>query len=122
MEHAIDIMMLPKGEIPPTSATESPDISVVIPTYNRAEMLRALLRNLRSLQISNGVTWEIIVVDNHSTDATRAVTEEFMHDAALPLRYRFEAQQGAAYTRNNGVLAARGKILAFIDDDETVDA
>jgi glycosyltransferase involved in cell wall biosynthesis len=67
------------------------------------------------------VTWEIIVVDNNSTDDTRAVIEEFMHDAALPLRYRFETQQGAAYTRNNGVLAARGKVLVFIDDDEIVD-
>ena len=101
---------------------EPPDFSFVIPTYNRAEMVKELLKNLRFLQIPNGVKWEIIVVDNNSTDATRAVTEEFMQDPALPLRYRFEAQQGAAHTRNNGVLAARGKILAFIDDDETMDA
>lgn len=121
MEHASDIKMLPQGEIPPTPVTEPPDFSFVIPTYNRAEMLRALLKNLQSLHIPTGVTWEIIVVDNRSTDATRMVVEELMRDAALPLRYSFEPQQGAAHTRNNGVLAARGKILAFIDDDETVD-
>ncbi|MGH8550016.1 MAG: glycosyltransferase, partial [Methylococcales bacterium] len=69
-----------------------------------------------------GVTWEIIVVDNNSTDATGDVVEGFIRTAILPLWYCYEEKQGAAYARNRGVHAARGKILGFVDDDETLNS
>jgi GT2 family glycosyltransferase len=63
------------------------------------------------------VAWELIVVDNNSSDATKAVVAEFAQASGLRVRYVFEARQGLAHARNRGVSAARGEILAFTDDD-----
>ena len=63
-------------------------------------------------------SWEILVVDNNSTDETRQVVEDFRNRYPDLIRYWFEPQQGLSYARNAGIQHARGNILAFIDDDE----
>jgi glycosyltransferase involved in cell wall biosynthesis len=102
------------------STIEPLTFSIIVPTYNRSEMLGVLLKGLQAMRVPDRVTWEVIVVDNNSTDATRDVIDSFLRKAALPLRYYLERQQGAAHARNRGVQAARGKIIAFVDDDEMV--
>lgn len=94
-------------------------ISIVVPTYNRSEMLRGALESLADLKLEPEVTCEIVVVDNASTDATREVVEELRatHPAAR-FRYVFEAQQGQAYAINRGAAEARGAWIALFDDDE----
>jgi glycosyltransferase involved in cell wall biosynthesis len=89
-------------------------ISVIIPTYNRAESLKD---TLQGLQRQNLFQSEIIVVDNNSTDDTKKVVEEMQSPFGSPLRYVFEPKQGVAAARNTGVRFAQGKWVAFLDDD-----
>lgn len=95
-------------------------ISLLIATYNRAE---ALIEALRSVVLQTLPTeeWECVVVDNRSTDDTAARFAEF---AALhpdvSLRLVREEQQGLSHARNRGIEAARGELIAIIDDDERI--
>src|ERR1043166_2673976 len=98
--------------------SDLPDLSVVICTYNRHELLRLALLSLLKQSPAN-VTYEVVVVDNNSTPATRAVVDEFVQSDAR-VRYVRETRQGNAYARNTGVAEARAPIVAFLDDDVTV--
>ena len=100
------------------SVTDRPDLSIVICTYNRHELLRAALDTLLP-QAPPDFPYEVIVVDNNSTPETRAVVEEFAA-ADSRVRYVRETRQGNAYARNTGVENARASIVAFLDDDVTV--
>lgn len=95
-----------------------PDVSIVICTYNRPELLRLALTDLLR-QPATGVTFEIIVVDNNSTPETRSLVEE-LAQVDPRIRYLHEPRQGNAYARNTGVEHARAPIIAFLDDDVTV--
>ncbi|HJQ71517.1 MAG TPA: glycosyltransferase [Blastocatellia bacterium] len=99
--------------------SERPDISAVISTYNRSGMLRVALERLLEQQ-AEGVRYEVIVVDNNSTDRTREVVESFVSDGRANLRYVFEPKQGVSYARNSGIQCARSPIIAFADDDVVV--
>ena len=91
-------------------------ISVIVCTYNRSQSLRETLGHLRA-QETSGFDTEIVVVDNHSRDDTRAVVESLAPSFGGRLRYVYEARQGKPYALNTGVEAARGRLLAFTDDD-----
>lgn len=95
------------------------DISAVITTYNRSEMLAKALEPLLC-QNAGDVRYEVIIVDNNSTDNTRATVEAFIAKGHTNLRYVFESRQGIAHGRNAGIAAARGDIIAFTDDDVVV--
>jgi glycosyltransferase involved in cell wall biosynthesis len=94
-------------------------VSVVLCTFNRSQLLadaiEALLR-----QAPGTPPYEVVVVDNHSTDATRKVVERFMESGIV--RYEFEAQQGLSHARNRGIAVSQAAIVAFTDDDVRVDA
>ena len=94
--------------------------SVVIATYNRSDDLRATLQSLAGLQPDG--EWEVIVVDNNSTDATREVVEAAAPTFPAPLRYVFEREQGRSPALNAGIRLARGEIIATTDDDVRVEA
>lgn len=93
------------------------DVSVVLSTYNRADRLLLALEAL--LSQLGGVAYEVIVVDNNSSDDTAAVVAGI---TALTgrLRYAFEPRQGLSYGRNTGIALARSPIIAFTDDDVRV--
>lgn len=93
------------------------DISLIICTYNRAQNLDACFQHLLAQKNSADIVWELILVDNNSTDNTRAVVEQYANESALNIRYCFEAQQGLSYARNHGITQAEGTWVAFIDDD-----
>jgi glycosyltransferase involved in cell wall biosynthesis len=97
-------------------------ISVVVCTYNRADSLVKTLESVVSQSLPQGIDWEILVIDNNSSDETRRVAEDFCLQHPHRVRYLFEPQQGVSHARNAGVRGARGEIVAFIDDDETADA
>jgi len=67
------------------------------------------------------VPYEILVVDNNSTDNTHAAVREFQQHHGGKVRYIFESQQGSSAARNAGIQAARGEIIAFVDDDVVAD-
>ncbi len=92
-------------------------VSIIVCTYNRAMLLDKLLESLAVQDIEG--RHEIVVIDNNSKDETKIVVEKWMSLAApnCPIRYQFVAQQGLSHARNAGVSAARGNVLAFIDDD-----
>lgn len=98
-------------------------ISVIICTWNRAESLRITLKSLNEQLIPDGMNIDVIVVDNNSTDDTKAVV-----DGALStwhfgiLRYLFEPQQGKQFALNSGIACSSHDILAFTDDDIIFDA
>jgi len=95
-----------------------PDLSVVICTYNRPELLRLALTSLLRQSPAN-ITYEVVVVDNNSTPETRAVVDELAQRDSR-IRYVRETRQGNAYARNTGVAESRAPIVAFLDDDVTV--
>jgi len=90
------------------------DVSVLIATRDRAPLLEATLGHL-ARQATNGLRWEVIVVDNGSTDATAAVLARAAD--ALPLRALAEPQPGKNRALNRALPAARGALLVFTDDD-----
>jgi len=92
------------------------DASVVVCTYNRAQSLRDTLHALKAQQTTDGRKWEVIVVDNNSTDDTKETVFEFKREWPL-LRYEFQSEQGLSHARNLGITSARGEILLFTDDD-----
>ena len=99
--------------------SEHPVVSVVLCTYNRAQLLGAALNRLLA-QSADSPVHEIILVDNNSSDDTRHVVDRYVHSTARPVRYVFEPRQGLAYARNAGIAAARADIIAFTDDDVCV--
>ena len=95
-------------------------MSLVIATYNRAEQLMVTLGSV-AMQNAEAESWECIVVDNNSSDNTRERVEAFKSEHnSLNIRYIFEQNQGLSYARNAGIVASRGDIVAFIDDDERI--
>jgi glucosyl-dolichyl phosphate glucuronosyltransferase len=94
--------------------------SVVIATHNRAGDLESTLESLASLQPSG--SWEVLVVDNNSTDGTRDTVRARATSFPVPLRYLFEPEQGRSAALNTGIRAARGAIIATTDDDVRIPA
>lgn len=99
----------------------NPDVTVVISTYNRCASLPSAIENLLGQQ-SGDVHYEIIIVDNNSTDRTRQVVESYIAQWQSKVRYIFEGRQGLSYGRNAGLAVARAPIIAFTDDDVQVAA
>jgi glucosyl-dolichyl phosphate glucuronosyltransferase len=93
----------------------------VLCTYNRCDSLAQTLSSASALQLPDAVDWEILVVDNNSGDRTRLVVEDFCRRFPGRFRYLFEPQQGLCHARNAGIREARGDIIAFMDDDVTVE-
>lgn len=90
-------------------------ISVVICTRDRRPQLAETLERLRSLRYSDA--WELVVVDNGSTDGTAALLSDAARTFPVPLRTLAEPCQGASRGRNKGWRAAAGEVIALIDDD-----
>lgn len=89
-------------------------ISVVVCTYNRADLITGCLDSLKN-QSANSSTFEVLVIDNHSTDNTYQLVENYI---GLPnMRLLCEMKQGLSHARNRGILEARGNYIAYLDDD-----
>lgn len=98
------------------------DISAVVITYNRSAMLRQTLKSLVQQDTRGCFSYEIVVIDDGSTDDTETVVAEVARQARpLPLRYVYQENGGEARARNRGVAEARGTLIAFCDDDQIAD-
>jgi len=95
------------------------DASIVICTQNRASSLRRTLASLARMRTPETAQWEIIIVDNGSTDGTPSVVQEYV--PRLPIRRVFEPNAGHSNARNKGVAEASGRYVIWTDDDVEVD-
>jgi len=101
--------------------TESDHISVCICTYKRPAFLSRLLQGLER-QITNGLfTYSIIIVDNDVGESAKEIAISFREKAFIDIRYCVEPRKGIALARNKGIANAKGRFVAFIDDDEVPD-
>lgn len=94
-------------------------VSVLIATRDRRAELEVQLRSLESIQAPEG-GWELLVIDNGSSDDTPGLLRKVAEDGRLPLRALCQPRRGKSRALNQGILAARGELLAFTDDDAMV--
>ena len=97
------------------------NVTVILCTYNRCRSLAKAIESAAALNVSESVEWEVLVVDNNSRDQTCEVVRDFCNRYPGRFRYLFEPQPGKSYALNSGIREARGTVLAFIDDDVTVE-
>src|SRR6476659_4922153 len=110
--------MVVDSRLPESPATIM-KFSIVVATYNRAEELKKTLESFAALRVNE--SWEVVVVDNNSSDNTREVVLEAARFFPVELHYLFEAQQGRSAALNCGIGLARGEVIAITDDDVRVD-
>jgi glycosyltransferase involved in cell wall biosynthesis len=96
-------------------------VSMVICTQNRAKRLPMVIECLRRQNYPADLC-EIVIIDNHSTDETKLVIEQFASQPGIPIRYVYEPRQGITFARNRGTAEAHFPYLAYLDDDCSVDA
>lgn len=106
-----------------TNARPDPEISVVICTYNGAGRLLSVFEHLAAQQCPEGLSWDVLVVDNASSDRTREIVESFAQTGLVPaLRYVYEAKPGLTAARLRGVRETESPWVAYVDDDNLLQA
>lgn len=93
----------------------TPDLTLIVCTRNRAEQLRRTLAFLNRIVTERH--WELVIVDNGSTDSTPEVIHSFAATAGIHVSKIVEPREGLSRARNAGCRAAEGAIIAFTDDD-----
>ena len=105
-------------EVTPDQGSEKAvDISCLVCTYNRCDDLRELLETALAQETGGEFTFEVIVVDNNSTDKTRDTVKDFIDAGHSNLHYFFEPRQGKSYALNTALDAAKGWAYVITDDD-----
>ena len=94
-----------------------PDVTVIVWTYNRADWLREAIESLTKLE-TQGHTYEVLVIDNASSDNTPEVVKQAADNADCTIRYVREAEPGVSFARNRGLEESEATWIAFFDDDE----
>jgi glycosyltransferase involved in cell wall biosynthesis len=94
---------------------EAPLFSIVIPCYNYGHWLP---RAVNSVLAQDGADWELLVINDGSTDTTDAVAAELLNQHGQRLRYLAQPNRGVAATRNRGIDATTGRYLIFLDADD----
>ncbi len=95
-------------------------VSIIIPTYNRAKILGITVESCINQTYPQDF-FEIVIVDNNSSDNTREIAEEWRKKSKVKIRYIFEERQGAHIARNTAAKSCESEILYFTDDDMIAD-
>jgi glycosyltransferase involved in cell wall biosynthesis len=93
--------------------TAAPYFSIILPTFNRAHLIRRAIDSVLAQSFAN---WELIIVDDGSSDSTRDEIAEYLIDPRVS--YSFETNSGPAMARNRGIASAHGEYITFIDSDD----
>lgn len=106
-------------DAPPVTDCSYISFSVAVCTYNGAERVGKVLEYLYAQKGTEKFGWEIVVVDNNSSDQTKETVAHYqsMWRGNVPLRYCFEPKQGLAFARQRAVEEAQGELIGFLDDD-----
>jgi len=94
--------------------TQNPEVSVIIPTYNRE---RLIMRAIQSVLNQSFKNWEMIIVDDGSKDNTHQIIKSLLTDPRI-IYLKLEKNVGMCEARNLGIRKARGKFIAFLDSDD----
>lgn len=92
-----------------------PRVSIVTPTFNRSRFIPRLVKNVFSQTYQD---FELVIVDDGSTDNTRELLEQYIREYPSRIQYIFQTNQGAGMARNTGIKNAKGKYIAFLDSDD----
>ena len=92
-------------------------LSIIIASHNRADSLLKFLRGLSHQVVPDDVHWEVVIVDNNSTDGTKSAIAPLVEENPPRYMYLLESRQGKSIALNTGLRAATGEILVFTDDD-----
>ena len=92
-----------------------PRVSVIIPTYNRRDFVREAIASVCAQTYRD---FELIIVDDGSTDGTARIVEEFRQERTDSIQYIFQTNQGVSAARNHGVVRSSGELLTFLDSDD----
>lgn len=101
--------------MPASSVNNMPKVSIILPTYNRATFLPQAFASICGQTFTD---WELLVVDDGSTDTTRDLVAELTRGWEQPVRYVYQENQGAYGARNAGLDLAAGAYIAFFDSDD----
>ncbi len=93
--------------------------TVIIRTYNASEHIATILERLKAQIHVEKISWDVLIVDNNSTDNTMDIVSHYqaMWPLGYPLRWVREPRQGASYARRRGIQEAEGQWVGFLDDD-----
>lgn len=95
-------------------------LTIIIPTRNRSKKLSDLINSFSEIEKTN-FRWEVLVIDNNSTDNTKDVVQQLSNKLNFKINYYFEKKVGLHYARNSGVKRSNTPYLVFLDDDMLVD-
>ena len=90
-------------------------LSIVIPTKNRADLLRKVLDSIEKQAVDQDV-FEVIIIDNGSTDKTKDVAREYK-EKIRNCRYFYDDRPGLHVGRNKGLVKSRGELVGYLDDE-----
>ena len=90
-------------------------VSIIIPTYNREKYLKAAIESALAQSYDN---YEIIIVDDGSTDATQSIIHFYTEKFPQKVFSKYQNNSGATVARNNGLRMAQGELIAFLDSDD----
>src|SRR5271157_3222925 len=91
-------------------------LSIIICTYNRDKILKNALVALSVPLLANSEAWEVLIIDNASTDSTKETVDRFISQSPN-FSYYYESQVGLSFARNRGWQEAKGEYVAYLDDD-----
>src|SRR6185437_12293410 len=104
----------------PSAGKLSMRLDVILPTFNRNELLKLTLESLLAAEVPPELSVSITVVDNNSSDPTRETVESYGPRFSGRLHYVFEKKQGRSHALNAGISATSGDLVGMIDDDEQI--
>lgn len=90
----------------------APEFSIIIPAYNAEKFIQSAVKSVQDQSTND---WELIIIENGSTDRTTIICEEYLSDKRITLLH---SEKGVSNARNAGIQAARGKWLVFLDADD----
>lgn len=103
------------------SFTNGAGLSFVICCYNSEKRITKVLHHLKAQKTKNNIPWEVIVVDNNSSDKTAEIATQFWGSFPVPIRLVFEPKPGLSHARHTGIKEAKFKYVSLIDDDNWVE-
>lgn len=90
-----------------------PFFSIVLPTYNRADFIEIAIQSVLN---QKNKEWELIIVDDGSTDKTSEIIKKYLSDTRI--KYHYQTNQERSRARNNGITFATGRFICFLDSDD----